>query len=186
MAIINISVKLRLSQDTLHKVKRLVSSLPGGRAFSVVLKRSRTKRLAWLGVGDDNCGTIIVRMRTDEENICLMSMASIVILDTRMDEERICLTSMASTIQAIQEMKKHESLPAVPPLPLSTTLMSRITLALVYPENWPYFPISEQLLDQPDTLNHFSKGHQQSYWTAYSAVSRLRGTCAINALLSVK
>jgi hypothetical protein len=40
---INISVKLRQSRDTLPKVKRLVSLLPGGRVSSAVLRRSRTK-----------------------------------------------------------------------------------------------------------------------------------------------
>jgi hypothetical protein len=43
---INISERLLLSRDMLHKVKRLVSSLPGGLVCCVVLKRSRIR---WSG-----------------------------------------------------------------------------------------------------------------------------------------
>jgi hypothetical protein len=45
---INISEKLLLFRDTLHKVKRLVSSLPGELVCCVVLKRSRIR---WSGRG---------------------------------------------------------------------------------------------------------------------------------------
>ena len=69
---INISVKLRQSQDTLHKVKRLVSLPPEERVCSAVLKRSRIERVAFFGVG--NCDTIILCVWMDEERICLKSM----------------------------------------------------------------------------------------------------------------
>ncbi len=42
---INISVRLRPSQDTLHRVKRRVLLLPDGRVCSVVRKRQRSKLL---------------------------------------------------------------------------------------------------------------------------------------------
>ncbi len=47
---INILVRLRQSRDTLYKVKRLVSSLPGELVCCVVLRRSRTKWVDDLGV----------------------------------------------------------------------------------------------------------------------------------------
>jgi hypothetical protein len=43
---INISERLLLFRDTLHKVKRLVSLLPGELVCCVVLKRSRIR---WFG-----------------------------------------------------------------------------------------------------------------------------------------
>ena len=67
MVTINISVKLLLSLVTLHKVKRLVSLLPGERVCFVVHKRQRTKggdMGAWLWVFSfaavSGCFTVVV------------------------------------------------------------------------------------------------------------------------------
>jgi len=61
---INISVKLPLSRDTPHKVKRLVSLPPEERVCSAVPRRSRTEQVASFGVGE--CDTVIFRIWMDE------------------------------------------------------------------------------------------------------------------------
>ena len=57
VVIINISVKLRQSQDTLHKVKRLVSLLPEELVFFVV-RRKRRSRMWIMGVEDWRYGDV--------------------------------------------------------------------------------------------------------------------------------